>query len=38
MTCIAQQLGTGWLLHLEKKTNEVRKLVAVLHEDFSLAP
>jgi hypothetical protein len=25
-------------LHLEKKTNDVRKLVAVLHEDFGLAP
>jgi hypothetical protein len=38
MTCIAQQLGAGWLLHSEKKSNQVRKIVAVLHEDFSLTP
>jgi len=38
MTCIAQQSGAGWLLHLEKTSNQVRKLVAILHQDFSLTP
>jgi hypothetical protein len=38
MRCIAQQSGAGWLLHLEKTSNQVRKLVAALHKDFSLTP